>query len=224
MTGAAFLMFLLSHDIFRGRWNFLIGISAAALIGLSPDLITIQGMLLSETFGLFLIIAACYVFFRMIRPVATAKTHAAILGVLLAIAITVRTPALFLLIPIGWYLIRGKKWRDMLVMLAAIVIVFTPWTIRNWQTYQTFMPTHLAGGFNLVAGNHIGADGEQGPYPLYDTWAQENPTEGYVASSKRATTEFKNLFSRIQFHISSCRSSGQIFILVSLVRPDFGFT
>lgn len=217
MAASTLLMFLLSRDIFRERWNVWIGIVTAALIGLSPDLITTQSMLLSETLGLFLAVLFVYLFFRMMERRTQSTLWGAALGCVGAVGIMVRTPILFLFIPVVWFLIREKHWRQIATLICAVVIVFTPWTIRNWRTFHVFMPTHRAGEFNLVTGNHVGANGEQAPYPLYDTWAYESP-DGYVAAARRAKSEFKKfVFEHPLSYITLSLTRTSIY--ASLARP-----
>jgi len=48
----------------------------------------------------------------------------------------------------------------MAVFCAIILIVFSPWVIRNYKIYNEFIPFNAAMGYNLWDGNHMGASGE----------------------------------------------------------------
>lgn len=183
LTLTAFLVFLIAQEVFGV--NFGVGITAAALIGFSPDLITMQGMLMTETLGIFLIVLTVYLFFISSNRVANlwlVRLTALVLG----LATLVRTPSILLALPMGGYLLWQRRWKDVVLMAAVGILVFTPWTVRNFRIYKEFIPTNLASGFNLLAGNHPGANGEQEPYPILDEYVKDY---GYVEANRRATQD-----------------------------------
>src|SRR3989338_3774997 len=69
---------------------------------------------------------------------------------------------------------------------AEYIFIFVPWTIRNYNVYREFIPTNLASGFNLLAGNHPGANGEQEPYATLDEYVKKY---GYVEANRRASSD-----------------------------------
>ncbi len=173
MVLSAYLVFLTTKEVFRTRWNFLIGITAAALIGFSPDLITMQGMLMTETLGIFLIILSGYLFCKYYNDTEKSWIKALLLGLAVGSAALVRTPAAFLFFPIAVYFLMLKNWKHLLVSTAAILALFSPWVIRNYQIYGVFMPTNAAAGFNLLTGNHPGASGEQGDFDVLSLYSPD---------------------------------------------------
>ena len=199
----ALLTFLTAREIFGNSFMedmedggtshaWLIGVVAAALVGFSPDLITMQGMLMTETLGIFLIVLSVYLFFRYVR---IGEAHissnrvagfwmAGLIALVLALATLVRTPSILLALPMGGYLLWHKQWRAIICMAFVGTLVFTPWTVRNYRVFGEFIPTNLASGFNLLAGNHPGANGEQEPYLILDEYVKKY---GYVEANRRAT-------------------------------------
>ena len=209
LTTSAFLIFLTTKEIFRERWHFAIGLVAATLVGFSPDLITMQGMLMTETLGIFLIILTVYLFFKLTgrnedfldnniphppTPLSVGRGGqggrgfflAGIVAITLALATLVRTPSILLVLPMGIYLLRQKQWSHILIMSIVGAFVFIPWTARNWIVFGEFIPTNLASGFNLLAGNHPGANGEQEPYQTLDKYVRDF---GYIEANRRATND-----------------------------------
>ena len=173
MALSALLIFLTTKEIFGARWNFLIGLTAAVLIGFSPDLITMQGMLMTEMLGVFLVILSAYLFCRYYNAVEKSWSLALLLGLAVGSAALTRTTAAFLFFPIAFYFLTIKNWKHFLISVAAILALFFPWIIRNYQVYGVFMPTNAAGGFNLLTGNHPGASGEQGDFSVVDRYPPE---------------------------------------------------
>ena len=210
---SAYLLFLLSREIFSDSWSPVIGLTAAALIGFSPDLITISAMLMTENIGIFLMILSVYLFFRYMN--ARSIPLLLLFSISFVSAIFVRTPAIFLTIPMLTFFILEKRWRDIALFFTVAVILFTPWSVRNYTVYHSFIPLNVNSGFNLVAGNHHGSNGEQEPYPILEEYLQKL---GAVEANKQAT---KDAFSFIihnpgEFiHLTLLRTS----IYFSFARP-----
>jgi len=228
MALSAFLIFLITQEIFKNNWSYILGIFAASLVGFSPDLITIQGMLMTEVLGIFLIILTTYLLFKYFN---NQRKKSALLiffvGLSLAAAITVRTPALFLIFPIVLLFWLTKDWKHFLIFLAAVAIIFIPWIARNYLIYKTFVPTNLAYGADLASGNHPGATGELEPYGLNSYYLEKY---GLVAGSRMLTKEaLKFIFNnpleflkitlfRISIYFSIARPTGWWFHLKGLSK------
>lgn len=225
LTMTSLLIFLLSKDIFHDKWTFVLGLVSASLIGFSPDLVTMQGMLMTEMLGIFLLVFCTYLFFRYID---TQKWYQpALVALVLGLATLVRTPTILLAIPIAVYLLLHKKWKDIFVMAVVGSLVFVPWTIRNYRVFGEFIPTNLASGFNLLAGNHLGANGEQEPYAPLDEYVAKY---GHVEANARATQDAVNFikehpfeyakltFTRASIYFSFARPTGFWFHLHGLSK------
>lgn len=135
---------------------------AAGFFGFYPDLIEISAMLLTETFSLFFVCLFLYLFFRFFYQQKNQLLIVS-LGLISGLAVLARPPVLFLL-PVVYFLFYRKKlfWQAV-VFSIALFLVFVPWTARNYQVYERFMPFGAAGQFNFWIGNQHGGNGEQEP-------------------------------------------------------------
>jgi len=77
-------------------------------------------------------------------------------GVLMGLAILGRANALVLLLPLA-IAVRGAGWRAPVVLVVAAALTVLPWTIRNYETFDAFVPVStqfgsaLAGTYNSEA-------------------------------------------------------------------------
>ncbi len=222
---SAFLIFLLTKEIFKNHWSRVLGLTAAALIGFSPDLITMQAMLMTETLGVFLIILSALFLFKYLNR--QSWRYLILMSISLGAAALVRTPAIFLFFPIAGYLFWNKKQKALLVSALIIFLMFLPWIVRNYGVFHIFLPTNAASGFNLLAGNHLGASGEQEPYLLLDYYVSKL---GYLKANQQATKDalsfmavypwqfLKLTLSRISIYFSFSRPTGFWFHLHGLSK------
>jgi 4-amino-4-deoxy-L-arabinose transferase-like glycosyltransferase len=111
------------------------GLAAAGLAAVYATLIAADGALMSESLlGLFvaLVLLAAY---RLVE--APTAGRAATLGAVAGLAALTRGEALLLLplvlLPV---LFRPAGWRAALVAVLACLVVLTPWTARNWITFD----------------------------------------------------------------------------------------
>ncbi len=163
---SAWLVYLTARLIFNGSENSKkIALIAAAFFGFYPDLIEISAMLLTETLYLFLFCLMLYVFFRFFGR--DSNFSVVILGLVSGLATLARPPVLFLLPVILFYFFRRKDFLKMGLFVLMLVLVFTPWTARNYSAYDEIMPFGAAGQFNFWIGNYHGGNGEQEPQPVH---------------------------------------------------------
>ena len=116
------------------------GLVVAAIAACHPLLIGADGSLMSETlYGMF-VAAALLLTLRLIeRPTLRG---AAALGLTIGLGALTRGEALALLLllvaPAAWVATRGTRERLKLgaVAVAAAALVISPWTIRNWTTFD----------------------------------------------------------------------------------------
>ena len=224
---AALLVYLLSREVFKDEWSELLGLFSALFIGFSPDLITMSGMLMTETLSVFLIGLSAYLFFKYANSASQPIYLNIVLALVFGSAVLVRTPAALMSLPIFYYFFSKKQLKQFIIFTAVLAAVFTPWSIRNYKIYNAFIPTNYAFGYDLLVGNHPGATGELEPY---------GPAEGYIENYGRVegnglalrdavnfiTThplEFiKITFYRISIYFSFARPTGFWFHLEGLSR------
>ncbi len=184
LASSALLTLMISREILKDRWSYKAGLVAFLLIGFSPDLITLQGMLMTEMLSVFLVVLAVFLFFKYYNSKEKSVRLVVAMALSFSGVVLVRTPTVLLALPIIWYLAR-VNWRHLLIFCFFAGVLFIPWTIRNYYQYRIFMPTNAALGYNILTGNHHGSTGEQAGITLDDYIAKY----GYVKTNQIATRE-----------------------------------
>lgn len=157
LAASAFLVFLAAKEIFRDHWHPAVGLVAAALIGLSPDLITVASLLMTETLMIFLICFSAYLFFRYLN--GGRLSDLSLSAVFIALSALVRGNVSLLFLPPLIFLLFKKDWKRSAVFAAVFLLCLVPWTVRNWRVYGEIKPFNGSAGV-LYVGNHPGASGE----------------------------------------------------------------
>lgn len=112
-----------------------VGLVAALVAALYPLLIAADGAPMSESlYGL--LIAACLLTALNLHTRRSVPLAAA-LGALIGLAALTRSEALALVVLLGLPL-TWRSWRAALALVAACVVVLTPWTIRNISAFHRF--------------------------------------------------------------------------------------
>ncbi len=215
-TLTAWLMYLIAMLIFKTNENKKkIALLATAIIGFYPDLIEISAMVLIETFYLFLFSLALYVFFRYFNK--DNILSAVLLGLTFGLATLTRPPVLFLIPIILFYFYQKKKLLLGAIFVVTLLLVFTPWTVRNYNMYDRVAPFGVGGAFNFWIGNYHGANGEQ--EPPAEAWAyakeygiiemQDESIRQFTGFVKEYPLEFTKLtFLRANKYFSIIRPMG----------------
>ena len=142
---------------------------------------------------------------------------ASLLGTFTAIGILSRPPIL-LFIPIIFifYFIK-KKYIPLVVFLVTCFLLLVPWTVRNYQIYNQFIPTTLIGEYNIWVGNTLKADGGQlgGGYNPFNEHVE---SEGFMTIRVAARDAFKTFLIEepLQFIKLTAIRTVRFF---SLIRP-----
>jgi hypothetical protein len=142
------------------------GLIGAAVVAIYPALLEYQGMVMSEPLAATLLSAAVLALLwasdraegwvRWLLPGAllgaTAMVRPEYLGVAVLLAIVVAARGL------------GGDWRRALaqaaILLAGVVLVVTPWTVRNAIVLDRVVPISTGGGQVLFAGTYLPSDGD----------------------------------------------------------------
>ncbi|MBI5649260.1 MAG: glycosyltransferase family 39 protein [Chloroflexi bacterium] len=139
------------------------GSLSGLIVALYPDLIVLNGLLLTETLYTFLLIALILAW--QIALDQSSLRWRALAGALAGLTLLTRTSALvFIPLAFAWDIWNSRPtWRigiqRALVSSAAMLIVLAPWLARNWGAYQTLFPPSYQTSYSLWASNHSGADG-----------------------------------------------------------------
>jgi 4-amino-4-deoxy-L-arabinose transferase-like glycosyltransferase len=155
----------LAFDVGRRLFNPAVGLGAALLLALFPNLVFHTATFLTETLFNFLVMAALLVLLWRDwgeGPIGWPRLVA--FGALVGAAALVRPISLLFLplLPVVW-LLAGLGWRRALgstaVATAASVALIVPWTVRNAVVMDApvIISTNL--GDNLCMGHYLGAPG-----------------------------------------------------------------
>lgn len=139
-------------------WNGRMANAAAALFGFSPDLIMINGLLLTETLFLFLLIGAVYLSLRLVTEERN-LVLAAGASVVWAYAILTRPVALLPFFLFMGVLLWRKNWRSAAMVFLLPVVCVSLWSYRMTARYDHFIVTTTAGWYDMWVGNNPHATG-----------------------------------------------------------------
>lgn len=145
----------------------LAGLIGASAVAVYPALLEYQGMLMSEPLAATLLSGAVLAILWAADTSPRWRARWLIPGLLLGALALTRPEYLAISIPVavvvfarsGW-----DGWRDCLVqatvMLAGLVIVVAPWTVRNAVALDRFVPVSTGGGQVLFAGSYMPSGGD----------------------------------------------------------------
>jgi len=183
---SALLLFQICRRLFSCETGEKIGLFAAVLFGLHPDLIEISAMLMSETLYLFFIILSIWVFIYSYQ--STESYPGIVLGCIIALTILIR-PTVILFIPlILVYYLYHRRYKSLCFFLLTSGAVVAPWIVRNYIHYHQFILTDLAGSVNIWLGNTLQSTGGQ----FTDSFNPANDyarTHGFFSLKEKAKHE-----------------------------------
>jgi len=142
------------------------GLIGAIAVAIYPALLEYQGMLMSEPLAATLLSGAVLAMFWAGDTGGGAPTRWLLPGGLLGGLAMVRPEYLGVALPLGVVVfVSGVKddWRGALVqgavLLAGVVVVVAPWTVRNAVALDRVVPISTGGGQVLFAGTYLPSDG-----------------------------------------------------------------
>lgn len=185
---SALLLFFISCKIFKEKGE-LIGLIAAGLFGLHPDLIEISAMLMTETLYLFLIVLVVYLFVLMYEQPDKTR-FSCLLGLVTGVAVLTRPPVMLFVPVILFAYYRLKKYRSAAVwFLTCLALPIVPWVVRNYLIYHQFILTTLIGEYNLWVGNTLLSNGGQ-IFGGFNPLTMFTETHGFFGLKAKAHAEF----------------------------------
>ena len=143
-----------------------------------------------------------------------------IVGVLLALSSYLRPVGLLLPFLIILYYFKSYGIKSSLkysgIILAVFILILSPWIIRNYQVFNSFVPVSTNGGFNFLMGNHPNSNGNVNFNFEYDN---SNPNE--VEESVKAYSKgFKSIIDDpLQAIVRSFKK-----IMFAYIRGDSSIT
>lgn len=144
------------------------GLVAGVIMALWPNLIAQSGLVLSETLFLFLFVMMLVSLTTIVAgagDTATPMRQLAIGAALFGLCVVVRPQSTLLVLPVVVIVLIVCRWerREVLKITAAfslaLLIVLTPWTIRNAIRLDSFVPLTTNTGDNLCIGFNPDANG-----------------------------------------------------------------
>ena len=156
------LVFELGRRLFS---DTRVGVVAAAVYGLWPNIVFHSAVALTETLFNFLLLAALLVLVAPAWHRRPSTGRVVGFGLLVGASVMVRPISVLLLPALGWVWARRAGWdwrwalsRMALVGVAALALVL-PWTVRNARAMDALVPISTNFGDNLCIGHHEGASG-----------------------------------------------------------------
>lgn len=140
----------------------LVALLAALLIALHPEVIGITGFIYTETLFIFLLLAALL---ALTHAIETKRAgHFLWAGALLGITtlcrgVTLQWP-IFMLAAL---MLSAQRWvwfRRWVLVVVGMAMIMTPWAMRNYQRFHTFLPVATGSGDVFWTGNYLEFDGE----------------------------------------------------------------
>jgi dolichyl-phosphate-mannose-protein mannosyltransferase len=133
-----------------------VGLWAAAVTALYPDLIWFSVHFWSET--VFMVLLWWGIERLLAADTADGLGRAVAAGVLWGVAVLTRETVLYF-IPLAALWLATHSWaggraRGAAFLVASLLVV-APWTYRNWAVFHAFVPVSTAGGQNLFQGNAL---------------------------------------------------------------------
>jgi len=145
---------LLFYGIFHFYFSKKVSLWATFLCACHPILIFYVGNILSETLGLFLLALFLFVFLH-----GKESAHSWGGGVLFGVLLLCRAPLIFFLPFVMFHIVREKErpFRSVLGFVVALLLVLSPWIVRNYRLLHAFIPLATHGGTTFWDANNPNA-------------------------------------------------------------------
>lgn len=149
-AAAAILVLLIAAELLP----FAAAVIAGTLVALSPHFAYYSILLVPDSMAALPILLAVYVIVRARKRPRLLSMIAA--GALIGLSCWLRSNALLLapfLAAAVWLLFeRARRIRYSLALIASMILVIAPITIRNWVAYHHFIPVSLGAGLTFMQG------------------------------------------------------------------------
>jgi len=140
---------------------------AAALAAGYPPFIYLPSEMHSINFYIVITLAALYYLFLFLE-VEPKQSYVVYAALLLGVLLYFRAEALALpFLYASLLLYRSRRyWKSALILILLPLFLLTPWTVRNYRTFNSMVLTTTSGGINLWYGHNQQATGTQRePWP-----------------------------------------------------------
>jgi 4-amino-4-deoxy-L-arabinose transferase-like glycosyltransferase len=157
-----FLIYKLGMEIF----NQTVGLIAAGIVAIHPELIGITTFLYTEILNTFLLIVSLLTLITGIRTEEKRKRYLWFIlsGLIMGIStLTKGTTMFFPFFVFGLIIIDRELrsvWLPLTLFVGIFIITLVPWAVRNYMQFHIVLPIATGGGEALWLGNYIPFDGE----------------------------------------------------------------
>ncbi|SCW51916.1 Dolichyl-phosphate-mannose-protein mannosyltransferase [Paenibacillus tianmuensis] len=122
--------------------NGIVALLAVFVTAIYPPFVWANGAVLTEVLGTFFLMG--YLLWQLYAMDSSSRRHSLISGILMGLTVLVRPeflPVIFVLYALRWWQQRDRRvWIMLLWSLLGIVLVLSPWWIRNAVTLHEFIP------------------------------------------------------------------------------------
>lgn len=150
--GSGFLIYRIIRKLAPPDTPEIFAVVGAAFYLFFIDVLEFPAMLMAETLYLFIVLLGILLSIDLWKK-PTMQSAALVSGVL-ALAVLVRTPALVLVFLTLGFLVVRRQYQPLILSILMVVVIMTPWTIRNWIVYHRIIPTSAIFGYDLWVGNN----------------------------------------------------------------------
>lgn len=157
-----------------------------------PNNLLATNVILTDYIFLFLLFLACFI---LLKTKFSSLMKLVIIGVLIGLSSYFRPTGLLLPLLFGIsYYKRGvlSAVKNTLIISIFVLITLSPWIVRNYMVFGSFVPVATNGGYNFLMGNHETSTGALNFNFRYDHSNPDEPLEDRRAYLKGMGDSFNN--------------------------------
>ena len=156
-TGSLYLVFLIARRVFNSK----VGVVSVIINALCISDYWVTNLILTESLFKFFVLLLVYFSIYAIEEIKT--KYYIFGGIILALGTYFRpTIAIFPIIILIMWILKKYSIKEMLKYATIVAVVFclmmSPWWIRNYTIFHTFIPLTLATGNPMLQGTYINYD------------------------------------------------------------------
>jgi 4-amino-4-deoxy-L-arabinose transferase-like glycosyltransferase len=144
---------------------------ASGLTAFHPLLIWYTARIWTETLHTFLLTFSAYLLMRLIAEGGVRRTI--LLGISIGCALLTKSTLILFLPLLAVFCFMAKERRTAAQLIAAFLVsllVISPWTMRNYELTEKFVPVHVSLGFNMIQGDVVGQELIHYPFSTMQLW------------------------------------------------------
>lgn len=180
-AGSVFLTFKLGLQLLGNRFPAL---AAAGISALYPSFVVYSAILQTEAlYIVFVLLAFIYVEQMRERPVTITGIFVGVFAALATMTRAVFFGFFVMLLLVLVFMFRKELQRYAGALVAAGIVwmlLLIPWTIRNYNIHETFVPISSWGGISFMLGNNPYSTGTWSTKPGFEEWFSTKAAENRI--------------------------------------------